>query len=120
MRQLGKPSRPACVLAGVALLVSGVVAGGGIGCSLMLDTDVDPYRCRNDQDCSRYPNAACDSIRKECVPRLPGLGGDSGAQTDAGAGNDAGGLACELSFDNSIRIPLTGPDGGLRPLPEMP
>ena len=120
MRLLVKFSWPARVLAGVVLLVSGVFAGGGIGCSLMLDTDANPYRCHNDQDCARYPNAACDSIRKECVPRLPGLGTDSGAQTDAGGGNDAGGLACELSFDNSLRIPLSGPDGGLRPLPEAP
>jgi hypothetical protein len=120
MRQLGKFSRPGRALAGVALLVSGVFAGGGLGCSLMLDTDVDPYRCHNDQDRARYPNAACDSIRKECVPRLPGLGGDSGSQPDAGGGNDAGGLACELSFDNDLRIPLGGADGGLRPLPDTP
>jgi hypothetical protein len=121
MRQLGKFFRPARLLAGVALLIAGVSAAGAIGCSLMLDTDVNPYRCVIDSDCARYPNAVCDTLRKECVPRLPSQTVDSGASTDTGggAGDDASALTCELAFDNRSRIP-SGPDGGLLPLPEGP
>jgi hypothetical protein len=98
--------------AGVVLAIVGVATAGG-GCTLLLETDADPYRCGNDQDCARFPDAACDSVKKQCVPRLPAIGWDAGPPADTG-----GGLACELSFDNSIRIPLSGPDGGLRPLPD--
>ncbi len=122
MRQLGTFFRPARVLAGVALLLSGVFAGGAVGCSLMLDTDVNPYRCVRDADCVRYPNAVCDTVRKECVPRLPSQVVDGGAPMDTGGGggDDASALTCELTFDNRARIPSGGPDGGLLPLPQEP
>ena len=103
----------------VALTILGVFAGGGAGCSVLLETDTNPYKCTTDADCLRYAsNAACDSSRKQCVTRLPPFTPDAGAP-DAGSGG-TGGLSCTLSFDNRLRIPLDGPDGGLRPLPEGP
>jgi hypothetical protein len=85
------------------------------GCSVVLETDTNPPRCVIDADCARFTSAVCDSVRKACVPRLPTLQPDAGSP-DTGE-PDAGALACELSFDNAIRVPV-GPDGGLRALPE--
>jgi hypothetical protein len=109
MRQLG----PA-VLVLIALAVS---TGGGVGCTLLLDTSSNPHKCATDDDCALLPNAVCDDARKTCVPRLPYV--DSGAP-DTGAGGTSGGLTCEQSFDNKARISFPGPDGGLRPLPDGP
>jgi hypothetical protein len=109
MRQLG----PAVLV----LTVLGIAAVDGTGCTLLLDTSASPHKCETDDDCARLPNAACDDARKQCVPRLPFV--DSGAP-DTGAGGTSGGLACELSFDNRVRINASGPDGGLRPLPDEP
>ena len=109
MRQLG----PAVLV----LIALGISMGGGAGCTLLLDTSSSPNKCETDNDCARFPNAACDDARKQCVPRLPYV--DSGAP-DTGAGGTSGGLTCELTFDNQARINLSGPDGGLRPLPDGP
>jgi len=116
MRQLGSVLRPGPSLAGLALivLIGGVSVGGGAGCTLLLDTSSNPYRCSTDGDCARFPNAVCDNARKECVPRLPYP--DSG-MPDSGAGGTSG-LTCEVTFDNGLRLTQVGPDGGLRPLPE--
>ena len=104
MRQTG-------VVLAVALAILGVVAGGGTACTVLLETDTNPYKCVVDAECTRYEsNAVCDTARKQCVTRLPG----------PGAGGADGGLTCQLSFDNRSRLPLDGPDGGLRPLPEAP
>jgi len=100
-------------VAGVVALL-GLATAGGIGCTLLLDTTSNPQKCNNDADCARFPNAVCDNARKTCVPRQPYV--DSGMPLDTGV--DGGGATCSLSFDNSIRIPVTGPDGGLRPLPD--
>ena len=105
MRQLGP----------VALVL--IVLSISAGCTLLLDTSSSPYKCETDDDCVRLPNAACDDVKKQCVPRLPFV--DGGAPSDTGAGG-TGGLSCELFFDNRVRINVTGPDGGLRPLPEGP
>ena len=111
MRQLGP--------AALVLIALGISMGGGAGCTLLLDTSTNPTtRCETDGDCARFPNAACDDARKQCVPRLPYV--DSGAPPDTGAGGTSGGLTCELAFDNQAPINLSGPDGGLRPLPEGP
>ena len=126
MRRLGfrRASRSAHFAPGrvaAALFIIVLLLGGGAGCSLLLDYESDPYRCVIDSDCARFTNAACDSVRKQCVPRFP-----SGGQSDAGSPGDDGGdggpgaLTCEISFDNAARLTLTGPDGGLRPLPEGP
>lgn len=106
----------------VALLLSLFLAASGAGCSLLLDYESDPYKCVIDSDCTRFTNAACDSIRKQCVPRLPSGQFDAGAPADGGDAGDGGpgALTCEISFDNTVRLTLTGPDGGLRPLPEGP
>jgi hypothetical protein len=110
MRQLGP--------AALVLIVLCISMGGGAGCTLLLDTSANPTtRCETDGDCARFANAACDDARKQCVPRLPYV--DSGAP-DTGAGGTSGGLTCELAFDNAARINLSGPDGGLRPLPDGP
>jgi hypothetical protein len=102
----------------VAVAILGVFTGGGAGCSVLLDTDTNPYKCTTDADCARYAsNAACDSARKQCVTRLPPFNPDAGVP-DGGGG--MGGLSCTLSFDNRLRVPLDGPDGGLRPLPVVP
>ena len=109
MRQLGP--------AGLALIVLCIsVAGGtsGAGCSILLDSSANPYKCVTDDDYVRFPSAACDDVKKECVPRLPMF--DAGMVDTGGAGGTSG-LTCELSFDNKARINVTGPDGGLRPLP---
>jgi len=82
----------------------------------LLDANADPYKCSTNADCERFPNAVCDSARKQCVPRLPFV---DGGPPDGGAGGTSG-LTCELSFDNAVRIYAPGPDGGLRPLPESP
>jgi hypothetical protein len=116
MRQLGTALRPGPALAGLALLILGVSVGGGTGCTLLLDTSGNAYKCSSDSDCTHFPNAVCDSARKQCVPRLPYV--DSGV-LDTGAGGTSG-LTCEQSFDNGQRLTMTGPDGGLRPLPEGP
>ncbi len=110
MRQLGPVA--------LVLIVLSISAGGGVGCTLLLDTTSNPYKCETDDDCVRLPNAACDDAKKQCVPRLPFV--DAAAGSDTGAGGTSGGLSCELSFDNRVRINVSGPDGGLRPLPEGP
>jgi hypothetical protein len=101
---------------GWALLALGLAAGGGLGCTLLLDADANPYKCSTSADCNRFPNAVCDDARKQCVPRLPFL---DGGTLDTGSGGTSG-LTCEVSFDNALRIHGPGPDGGLRPLPEGP
>jgi hypothetical protein len=103
---------------GLALAV--VFAGASGGCTLLLDTDANPHSCNVEADCARLPNAVCDNARRICVPRLPAAGDDGGAPMDAGVDDTGGGLMCELAFDNAARITMTGPDGGLRPLPEGP
>ena len=105
-------SRPGRALTALVFAVWGFAVAG---CSLVLDTDANPYKCNNDQDCARYPNAACDNVRRLCVPRLPTVVSDAGAPPDG-----PGALTCELGFDNSRRVTLGGPDGGLLPLPEGP
>jgi len=115
MRELGAISRPGRALTALVFAVWVVSVAGGAGCSLLLDTDANPYLCNTDQDCARYPNAACDNVRKQCVPRLPSAGMDAGAPPDG-----SGALTCELAFDNSRRVALSGPDGGLLPLPVSP
>lgn len=112
MRKLGAISRPGRALTALAFAVWGLFVAGGAGCSLLLDTDSNPYMCNTDQDCARYPNAACDNARRQCVPRLPSAGSDAGAPPDG-----PGALTCQLTFDNSRRVGLVGPDGGLLPLP---
>jgi hypothetical protein len=114
---------PPVVAASLAAgLVALVLGAGGTGCSLLVDYESNPYRCVIDSDCTRYPNAVCDSARKVCVPRLPGGVIDAGAPADASDGGQdgPGALTCELAFDNDSRLTLVGPDGGLRPLPEGP
>jgi hypothetical protein len=107
MRQLGP--------AGLVLIALGIAVGGGVvGCTLLLDASADPFKCANDIDCARFPDAVCDSVRRQCVPRLPYA--DGGAP-DTGAGGTSG-LTCELTFDNDARLNSRGPDGGLRPLPD--
>jgi hypothetical protein len=113
---LGATSRPGRALTALVFAVWGVAVAGGAGCSLLLDTDANPYTCNNDQDCARYPNAACDNVRRQCVPRLPTVVSDAGAPPPDGSSP----LTCELVFDNSRRVTLRGPDGGLIPLPEGP
>jgi len=105
--------RGGLAVAGVVALL-GASAIGGISCTLLLDTSSNPQSCTIDSDCARFPNAACDSSRKVCVPRQPYV--DSGAPLDTPDGAPGG--TCSLSFDNSIRIIVAGPDGGLRPLPD--
>jgi hypothetical protein len=127
MRRLGfRPAFPSARLAPnvarAGLLALALVAGG-TGCSLLLDYESNPYKCVIDSDCARYANAVCDSARKVCVPRFPQVVTDAGASTDASDGGrdeGPGALTCELAFDNSTRLTLVGPDGGLRPLPEDP
>jgi hypothetical protein len=108
------------VVFAVALAIVGVLAGGGAGCSVLLDTDTNPYKCTTSADCTRYPDAVCDTARKQCVARLPPVGFDAGVADGGGGTGGTGGLTCELAFDNRTRVPLDGPDGGLRPLPETP
>lgn len=127
MRRLGftrffRSARLAPTLA-LAGLLPAASAGGGTGCSLLLDYESNPYKCVIDSDCARYANAVCDSARKVCVPRLPNVIVDAGANPDASDGGrdeGPGALTCELAFDNGTRLTLVGPDGGLRPLPEGP
>jgi hypothetical protein len=103
---------------GRALLVLAVaLAGANAACTLLLDTDANPHRCDADTDCAHLPNAVCDNARRVCVPRFPSAALDGGLPGDVDAG---GGLMCQLSFDNAARLTFTGPDGGLRPLPEAP
>jgi hypothetical protein len=116
MRQLGTVLRPGPALVGLGLLIVGVWAGGGAGCTLLLDTGASPYKCSSDADCARFPNAVCDSARRECVPRLPYA---DGGPPDTGAGGTSG-LTCQMTFDNGTRLHQSGPDGGLVPLPEGP
>ena len=107
----------------VSSALFGFVLAGGTGCSLLLDYESNPYSCVIDSDCQRYAGAVCDNARKVCVPRFPSGVVDSGVPPDGGdAGRDdgPGALTCELSFDNGNRLTLVGPDGGLRPLPEVP
>jgi hypothetical protein len=110
---------PTAALAGLFIFAA---AGGGAGCSLLLDYESNPYKCVIDSDCARYTNAVCDSARKVCVPRFPNAITDAGAAdaSDGGRDEGPGALTCELAFDNSARLTLVGPDGGLRPLPEGP
>ena len=115
MKQTGAVAGPGRVRAGwvvaASLAASIASAWGGAGCSLLLDADSNPYKCQIDADCARLPNAVCDSVKKECVPRLPNVVTDSGT--------DMAGGTCQASFNNG-RVILDGPDGGLRPLPEVP
>jgi hypothetical protein len=115
MKQTGAVAGPGRVRARWVLVaaLAAVTAsvGGGAGCSLLLDASANPYKCQIDSDCAHLPNAVCDSVKKECVPRLPNVVTD--------AGTDMMGGTCQVSFDNS-RVILDGPDGGLRPLPEAP
>ena len=112
MRELSAIFRPGRPFAALLFAVWGLSAAGTTGCSVLLDTDMNPYSCSTDQDCTRYPDAACDSVRKMCVPRLPTVSSDGGAPPDG-----PGALTCELSFDNNLRVLGRGPDGGLLPLP---
>jgi len=64
--------------AGVIAVMALAAAGGG-GCTLLLDTSGNPQKCSNDADCARFPDAACDNARKQCVPKLPYVTTDSGA-----------------------------------------
>jgi hypothetical protein len=117
MRQLGSAVlSPGPALAGLALIALGLSSAGGAGCTLLLDTNgaTPSSKCETDDDCAKFPNAACDDIKKHCVPRLPPV--DSGVVAPTGTGGGSG-LTCELSFDNKTRIFQTGLDGGLRPLP---
>jgi hypothetical protein len=91
--------------------------GASAACTLLLDTDANPQTCKIDADCARFPNAACDNARRVCVPRLPSVVMDGGVPLD-GSVDTGGGLVCQAAFDNAARITMTGPDGGLRPLPE--
>jgi hypothetical protein len=102
----------ALIIGGVVAAALGLSVAGGVGCTLLLDTSNNPQKCSTDADCARFPNAACDNARRQCVPKLP-YGSDAGT-SETGAG---GAGACELWFDNSARIAGNGPDGGLRPLP---
>ena len=107
------------VAAAGVIAVMALAASGGGGCTLLLDTSGNPQKCSNDADCARFPDAACDNARKQCVPKLPYVTTDSGAPADGGGGGAGGAPACDLSFDNRSRLP-GGPDGGLRPLPGGP
>ena len=98
----------------------GRVRRGVAGCSVLLETDTTRYKCTTNADCTRYPDAVCDAARKQCVARLPPVGFDAGAPDGGGGTGGTGGLTCELAFDNRTRVPLDGPDGGSRPLPETP
>jgi hypothetical protein len=100
-----------------ALAALGLCAGGGAACSVLLETDTNPNKCNTDADCAGLPNAVCDNSRRHCVTRLPPLGSDGGAPDGSGG---TSGLTCQVSFDNRTRVPLDGPDGGLRPLPVTP
>ena len=117
MRQLGLAVfSPGPALAGLALIALGLSGAGGAGCTLLLDTNgVAPSsKCETDDDCAKFSNAACDDIKKHCVPRLPLV--DAGVVAPTGTAGTSG-LTCELSFDNKARIFQSGPDGGLRALP---
>jgi len=107
----------------VAFALLGVWAAGGTACTRLLATDIQKYKCNTDADCAGLPDAVCDNAHRECIKRLPfANNNDADASTDGGAddgGADASGGACELSFDNKTRLPLNGPDGGLRPLEEQ-
>jgi len=116
MQHTGVVSALAITLA----IVVGGFSGGAAGCSVLLETDTNPYKCTTDADCLRYAsNAACDTARRQCVARLPPSTPDAAGTGGDGSGG-TGGLSCSLSFDNRLRVPLDGPDGGLRPLPEPP
>jgi hypothetical protein len=115
MREVSRAGRVRVALT-AAVAVVGLYTASGAGCTLLLDTSANPHKCSTDADCARFPNAACDNARKVCVPKLPYVS-DAGT-LETGAGGTGGGPACELSFDNNARIGVTGPDGGLRPLPE--
>jgi|SRR5262245_3451210 len=116
MKETGAVAGPGRVRARwvvVACLAASMAAvGGGAGCSLLLDASANPYKCQIDADCERLPNAVCDSVKKECVPRLPNVVTDSGTDM-MGPG------ICQATFDDS-RVIHDGPDGGLRQLPEVP
>jgi hypothetical protein len=122
MQQAGWMSTPrglraAKLVFAVALGAAALSVGGGGGCTVLLETDTNPYKCKVDADCTKYSsNAVCDNARRQCVPRLPFVVMDAGPPPDASDGG--GSFTCELSFDNR-RVPLE-PDGGLRPLPEEP
>jgi hypothetical protein len=107
------------VVFAVALVVLGAFAGSGTGCSVLLETDTNPYKCTTSADCAGHPDAVCDTSRKQCVQRLPPFSPDAGVPDGGGSGGTSG-LTCQLAFDNRTRLPLDGPDGGLRPLPEAP
>jgi hypothetical protein len=115
MREVSRAGRARVALTAAVAAVC-LTAALGAGCTLLLDTTANPHKCTTDDDCTRFPNAACDNARKVCVPKLPYLV-DSGVM-DTGAGGTGGGPACELAFDNAGRLNGVGPDGGLRPLPQ--
>ena len=46
----------------MALIVLCISVGGGAGCSILLDSSANPYKCVTDDDCSRFPDAVCDAI----------------------------------------------------------
>lgn len=106
-------------LLGAAVLL--LVAVVTLGCSIVLETETQ--NCRTDADCARHPNAVCDNARRLCVARQPYGGApmvDGGGPTADGGEEETGPAMCQLSFDNAARIRQNGPDGGLRPLPEVP
>ena len=113
MRQTG-------VVFAVALAILGVFAGGGTGCTVLLETDTNPYKCMIDADCTRYPAMRCATPRASSAWRACPVPARAGPTGGAGGTGGTGGLTCQLSFDNRSRVPLDGPDGGLRPLPEAP
>jgi hypothetical protein len=115
MREVPRAGRTRIALTAAVSAVC-LIAAIQAGCTLLLDTSANPHKCNNDADCARFPNAACDNVRKVCVPKLPYL--TDAAPIETGAGGTGGAAACELSFDNAGRLNGVGPDGGLRPLPQ--
>ena len=92
-----------------------------MACSRLLATDTTSHPCTTNADCAPYPDAVCDNYHHECTPRLPYA--SAGVDAEAPDGNASDGMPgpiCQLSFDNSNRVPSDGADGGLRPLPEEP
>lgn len=73
---------PASYRAGVSfalfpfvLLLTSLPLTFASACTLLLDTNA--AQCRRNEDCARFPRAACDTAAHICTP-APNLGGSSG------------------------------------------
>jgi hypothetical protein len=80
--------------------------------------NADATQCTTDADCSRFGGAVCNLSTHLC--RASDVVNPDGSSNDVGGPPPVDGSGLCFSFDNKTRLENLSPDGGLKPLPEVP